>query len=396
MYLEIANNIKWVGKIDPLLRKFHGESLSTAHGSSFNSYLIEDDSTAVIDTVWTPYAGEFAENLRHTTDLRKIKYIIALHGEPDHSGALPALMELTPDAEIICTANGIKSLSGYYHKPWKFRAVKTGDRLSLGKRTLTFIDAPMLHWPDTMMCWLETEKILFSSDIFGQHYASDYLYDDKVHPDELQFEAMKYYANIIHPFTDKVAKKLAEMEKLGIVPSLICPAHGVIRRSGSTKAIEDYRLWSNNYSEDQITVVYDTMYNSTRMLAESIRDGIGEVNPGIKVKLYNASESDTSDIITEIFRSKAVLIGSPNVNGGLLHAIEALLDEMRTIGFGGKKAASFGSYGWSPLHTKNIAERLVAAGFEIIRDGLKVQWCPDYNALCLGREFGRDVANALL
>ncbi|MBN1141613.1 MAG: MBL fold metallo-hydrolase, partial [Deltaproteobacteria bacterium] len=171
MPFTIKNNVSWVGKIDWELRKFHGNELSTHRGSSYNSYLIREQKTVLIDTVWGPFGKEFVDNLAQRIDLEKIDFVVACHGETDHSGALPMLMHRIPETPIYCTANGVKSLKGQYHKDWNFKVVKTGDRLDLGGKELVFIEAPMLHWPDSMFCYLTGDNILFSNDAFGQHYA---------------------------------------------------------------------------------------------------------------------------------------------------------------------------------------------------------------------------------
>src|SRR5665647_1461999 len=206
MNLKINDNVTYVGKIDWELRKFHGEELSTFKGSSYNSYLIRDEKIALIDTVWSPFDKEFIAKLSSEIDLNKIDYVIANHAEPDHSGSLQALMEIIPDKPIYCTQNGVRSLKGHYHKDWNFIPVKTGDKISLGKKELIFIEAKMLHWPDSMFCYLTGDNILFSNDAFGQHYASEYMFNDLVDQSELMAECIKYYANILTPFSELVTK----------------------------------------------------------------------------------------------------------------------------------------------------------------------------------------------
>jgi flavorubredoxin len=392
MVFEIKQGVKWVGKIDGGIRKFHGDELSTHHGTSFNAYLIEDEKCALIDSVWTPFTDEFIQNLSNEIDISKIDYVIALHGEPDHSGALPAIMELIPEAKVICSANGMKSIKGYYHKDWNFVPMKTGDKLSLGKRELIFMEAPMLHWPDTLTCFLTEDNILFSSDIFGQHFADERMYSDLVDRDVFLFETMKYYTCIVQPFSGKVHKKIEEIRSLNFPIDLICPAHGVIWRNNINEAIDLYDKWSNGFRENQITVIYDTMYNSTQRMADSIVEGIRLSDSDVTVKVYNASSGDKSDMLTEVFRSKAICIGSPNLNGGLLTSVSAFLEEVHTLGTSGKKAAVFGSYGWSGTNLKLLSEKLTSAGFEVIGEGTKAQWNPDESALRDCVELGKKLA----
>ncbi|HHV18889.1 MAG TPA: MBL fold metallo-hydrolase, partial [Thermoanaerobacterales bacterium] len=264
MSFIINDNVTWVGKIDWELRTFHGEDLSTHRGSSYNSYLVRDEKVALIDTVWEPFAEEFVENLKKEIDLNQIDYIIINHGEIDHSGALPALMREIPDTPIYCTKNGIKSLKGHYHQDWNFVPVKTGDKLNLGKKELIFVEAPMLHWPDTMFSYLTGDNILFSNDAFGQHFASENMFNDLVDQAEVYQEAIKYYANILAPFSKLVAKKIEEVLSLSLPLEMICPSHGVIWRKDPLQIVKKYQEWAANYQENQITIIYDTMWNGTR------------------------------------------------------------------------------------------------------------------------------------
>lgn len=208
MHKPVKNNVSWVGKVDWELRDFHGHELSTHRGTSYNSYLIKEEKVALVDTVWLPYAEEFVDNLAQEIPLDRIDYIIVNHGEIDHSGALPELMRHIPDKPIYCTANGIKSLRGHYHQDWNFHPVKTGDRLDLGNgKQLVFFEAPLLHWPDTMFTYLTGDNILFSNDAFGQHYATEELFNDRVDQAELYAEAMKYYANILTPLAGRLRRR---------------------------------------------------------------------------------------------------------------------------------------------------------------------------------------------
>jgi len=343
--MQIKNNVHWVGKIDWELRKFHGDEYSTDRGSSYNSYLIKEEKTVLIDTVWAPFAKEYVENLSREIDLDDIDYVVANHAESDHSGALPELMRRIPNTAIYCTANGVKSLKGHYHQDWNYKIVKTGDRLSLGSKELIFVEAPMLHWPDSMFCYLTDDNILFSNDAFGQHYASEYLFNDLVDQNELFVESLKYYANILNPFSSLVEKKIEEFLSLNLPLDIICTSHGVIWRENPVQIVEKYLAWANKYQEDQITIIYDTMWNGTRVMAENIGRGISKADPKVTVKLFNSAKTDKNDIIAEIFKSKAVIVGSPTVNRGILTSLAALLEEVRGLGFKNKKAAAFGSYG---------------------------------------------------
>ena len=389
MSLKIKNNVSWVGKIDWELRQFHGNEYSTHRGSTYNSYLIKEDKIALIDSVWAPFSEEFVENLSSEVDLKQIDYVIANHAEVDHSGALPELMRHIPDTPIYCTSNGVKSLKGHYHKDWNFIVVKTGDRLSLGQKELIFIEAPMLHWPDSMFCYLTDDNILFSNDAFGQHYASEYMFNDLVDQSELMTECIKYYANILTPLSKLVNKKIKEVLSFNLPVDIICTSHGVIWRDNPIQIVEKYLDWANDYKENQITILYDTMWNGTRIMAENIAKGIKSSDNTVNIKLYNISRTDKNDLITEIFKSKAIVVGSPTIYRGILTSVAAILEEIKGLKFRGKKAAVFGCYGWSGESVKIISNTLETSGFHIVDEGLKVNWNPDDEDIEKCAEYGK-------
>ncbi|HOO40385.1 MAG TPA: anaerobic nitric oxide reductase flavorubredoxin [Syntrophales bacterium] len=393
--MSIKNNVSWVGKIDWELRRFHGNEYSTHRGSTYNSYLIKENKVALIDTVWGPFAREYVDNLSAVIPLDQIDYVIANHGETDHSGALPELMRRIPDKPVYCTANGVKSLKGQYHQNWNFQVVKTGDQLDLGGKKLIFVEAPMLHWPDSMFCYLTGDNILFSNDAFGQHYASEYLYNDLVDQEELMAECIKYYANILTPFSPLVGKKIKEVLALNLPVDIICTSHGVIWRSNPTRIVEKYLEWAANYKENQITILYDTMWEGTRIMAEHIAHGIKSSDQDVNVKLFNVSKSDKNDVITEVFKSKGIVVGSPTINRGILTAVASILEEIKGLRFGGKKAAVFGSYGWSGESTKILSEHLEQSGFQMVGDGLRVLWNPDEEGIRQCFEFGQKLSEQL-
>lgn len=393
MKVHVKNNINWVGKVDWDLRKFHGDEYSTHKGSSYNSYLIQEEKTVLIDTVWKPFAKEYIENLKSEIDLKKIDYIIANHAEIDHSGALCDLMKEIPGTPIYCTANGVKSLKGQFHQDWDLRIVKTGDKLSIGNgKELIFIEATMLHWPDSMMCYLTGDNILFSNDAFGQHYASEFLFNDLVDQNELYVECMKYYANILTPFSAFVTKKINEVLSFNLPVDMICTSHGIIWRDDPAQIIKKYLLWAEAYKENQITVVYDSMWENTKIMAEHIIQGIKEADSSVTVKMYNIAHTDKNDAILEIFKSKGVLFGSSTINSGILSGMAGLIEEVRGLKFKGKKASSFGSYGWSGESVKMLNDLVSKAGFELTSEGIKVLWTPDDEGKRQCVEFGRKFA----
>ena len=390
MKKQINNNVYWVGKNDWELRQFHGYEYSTNRGSTYNSYLIKEEKNVLIDTVYQPFSSEFIANLSTEIDLKKIDFIIANHAEPDHSGALPELMNIIPDTPIYCTTNALKSLKGHFHKDWNFKTIKTGDKLPIGNgKELVFIQAPMLHWPDSMFCYLTGDNILFSNDAFGQHFCSELLFNDLVDQHELFSEAIKYYANILTPFSHLVTKKIDEIVGLNLPVDFICASHGVVWRDNPLQIVTKYAEWANNYQENQITVIYDTMYNGTRSIAENIVKGINTADNNINVKLYNAATNDKNEILTEIFKSKAILMGSPTVNNGIMYSIAGLIELMKGLKFKNKKAASFGCFGWHDVATKTIESMLREAGFEIILEPISCNWEPDEELINKSIAFGK-------
>jgi flavorubredoxin len=395
MKKPLKDGVSWLGKVDWELRSFHGNEYSTWRGTSYNSYLVEDEKVALIDTVWKPFARQWVDALDRSVGLARLDCVIANHGEIDHSGALPELLDRRPDLPIYCTANGVKSIKGQYHRDWDFRTVKTGDRLSLGKRELIFVEAPLLHWPDSMMCYLTESGVLFSTDAFGQHYATERLFNDLVDRNELYGEAVKYYANILTPFSLLVTRKIEEFVSLRLPLEMICPSHGVIWRREPMQIVQQYLEWAKDYREDRIVIAYDTMWEGTRRLAEAVAAGIAEASPSTAVVLHNCSKSDKNDVITDVFRAKAVLFGSPTVNRGILTSLAGLLEEMRGLKFKGKKAGTFGCYGWSGESVAALAEAARGAGFEIVGDGCKVLWNPDGESVAKAMDFGRSFARAL-
>ena len=395
MKKQVKNNVYWVGKVDWELQKFHGDEYSTHKGSTYNSYLIQEEKTALIDTVWAPFAEEFVKNLAGEIDLQKIDYIIANHGEIDHSGGLPALMKHIPDKPIYCTSNAVKSLKGHYHEDWNFHVVKTGDKIDLGNgKELVFVEMRMLHWPDSMATYLTGDNILFSNDAFGQHFATEMLFNDQVDQCALFNESIKYYANILTPFSALLRRKLDEITALNLPIEIIATSHGVVWRDNPLQIVEKYAEWADDYQENQITIIYDTMWNGTKTLAEKIAEGVTAADPDVTVKVHNLAKRDENDLITEVFKSKAVAIGSPTIANNILHSVAGFIHLMKGLRFKGKKAAAFGCYGWSGESVKVINELMADAGFEIINEGYRNQWNPDDDAQKAAVDFGKALARA--
>ena len=379
MKKQVKGNVSWIGYIDWELESFHGDDYSIMNGSSQNAYLIQEEKTVLIDTVWAPHRFEFVENLKQEIDLKKIDFIVANHGECDHSGALPALMAEIPDTPIYCTANAVKSIEGQYGKRgWNFKVVKTGDSIDIGNgKKLIFVEMRMLHWPDSMAAYLTGDNILFSNDAFGQHYAVEELFNDKADKCLLNKEAMKYFANILNPFAPILTKKLDEIGKLELPIEMIAPSHGAIWRDNPLQIVENYAKWAQAYQEDQITVAYDTMWEGTAKIAHEIAKEIHRQSPETVVKVFNVAKADKNDVMTEVFKSKAIAVGSPTVSNSILSSVAGWLEFLKQLKFKNKKAAAFGCYGWSGESVRILQERLKDAGFETIEENIRSQWNPE-------------------
>ena len=376
MRKAVKGNVSWIGYLDWELQHFHGDDYSIINGSSQNAYLIEEEKTVLMDTVWTPHRFDFVENLKKEIDLKKIDFIVANHGECDHSGSLTTILEEIPDVPIYCTENAMKSIEGQYGKRgWNFHVVKTGDSLEIGNgKKLIFLEMRMLHWPDSMATFLTGDNILFSMDAFGQHYAVEELFNDKANQCVLMKEAMKYYANIIAPFAPILRKKLEEITALNLPIEMIAPSHGAIWRENPMQIVEKYAEWAQDYQEDQVTIAFDTMWEGTTKIAYSIAEEIHRQSPDTVVKVFNISKSDKNEVMTEVFKSKALAVGSPTVANSILSPVAGWLEFLKQLKFKKKKAAAFGCYGWSGESVKVLQESLKGAGFSVIPENIRAEW----------------------
>ncbi len=393
MAVELAKGVYWVGVVDWALRKFHGHELSTHRGSTYNSYLILDKKTVLVDTVWAPFQEQFIENIRQVIDPAKIDIVVANHAEVDHSGSLPAVLRHAPNAKVVVSQRGMDSIPGHYHEKWDFQPVKTGDKINIGTGDLIFIEETMLHWPDNMGTYLTGKNILMSSDAFGQHYATAFRFNDEVNQEELYQEALKYYANIITPFSAIVLKKIEEVLALNLPIDIIAPAHGVIWRKDPLQIVKKYQEWASQKPEKSAVILYDTMWHATQHMAEAIGEGLAA--EGVPYKLFHMAVSDHNDVVVEIFKSKAVIIGSPTHNQGLLPSITPILEDLKGMKFQNKIGAAFGSYGWSGESVKLIEEHLTKCKIPLAAEGVRAKWQPGADDLAKCRELGQKVGRAV-
>ncbi len=383
--VEVCRDIYWVGAIDWSGRDFHG--FETRRGLTYNSYLVTDEKNALIDGVKHEFAREQIRKINSYVKLDDIDYLVVNHVEPDHSGSLPELLRRA-NPEVVCTRRGKEGLEKYYDgEDWNFRVVKTGDRIKLGEKTLTFIETPMLHWPDSMMTWLEERKVLFSMDGFGQHIASSERFDDELGVGEAIRWAKIYYANILMPFGRNVLRTIKKLEELKINPEIIAPSHGVVWRNPD-RIIREYVKWANFESESKAVIVYDTMWHSTEKIAMAIAEGIA--SKGVKVRVFHVRKDSWADIMTEILDAKAVCIGSPTMHGSVFPPIAGFLAYMKGLKPKNKIAAVFSSYGWGIGAYEEIIELLKDLEFGII-EGLKVKFRPSEEELEVARELGEKI-----
>ena len=393
MVTEIKPGIYWVGVVDWALKHFHGHELSTHRGSTYNAYLIVDEKVVLVDTVWQPFQDELLRNISQVIDPAKIDYVVANHAEVDHSGALPAVLRHAPNAAVVVSRKGLETIPGHYHQEWNFQAVKTGDVIKTGANELVFIEAPMLHWPDSMFTYVKGSNILMSNDAFGSHYASAGRFNDQVNQTELFEEALKYFVNILTPFSSMVSRKIDEVLALNLPVDMIAPSHGIIWRENPVQIVEKYREWAEQKPKDAAVIVYDTMWNGTRSMAEAVARGLNA--EGIDYKIFHAGLTDRNDLLTEVFQAKAVIVGSPTFNQGVLPSVTPFLEELRGLKFRNKIGAVFGAYGWSGESLDILGQHLERCSIPLAAPGVKAKWQPGEEDLAKCEELGRQVAAAV-
>ena len=390
--IEVLKDIYWVGAVDWNIRDFHGYSVNK--GSSYNAFLAKDDKVTLFDTVKRGFKNDLIGNIRQIIDPAKIDYLIVNHAEMDHSGLVAEIADLVQPEVIICSEMGKKNLLAHFHKEeWPYEAVRTGDSVSLGKRSVQFIETRMLHWPDSMFSYIPEDRLLISSDAFGQHLASSERFDDEVELSMLLGHAAKYYANIILPYSALVQKLLAQVREIGLKIDMIAPDHGLIWRKNPQKILEQYDVWSQQKSKVKALVIYDTMWHSTEMMAKAIVEGL--VSQGVSAQLFDLSSNHRSDIITEVLDAGALIIGSSTLNNGMLPRMADLLHYMKGLRPAKKIGVAFGSYGWSGEAVKLITTALEEMKFEVLDPGIKVQYVPQDDDLKRCVDLGRKVARSL-
>lgn len=381
--VEIKPDIYWVGGIDWDIRNFHG--YSTNRGTTYNAYLIMDKKITLVDTVKHYLFDEMLSRIKEIVDPSKIDYIISNHVEMDHSGSIPKLLEVCPNATVYTSTRGEKGLKRHYKKDWNFKVVKSGDTLNIGKRTLHFVEIPMVHWPDSMVTYSPSDKLLIPNDAFGQHIASAERFDNEIDWGILKEEAAKYYANIVMPYGSQVEKALEALSGLDI--NMIAPSHGIIWRSLIPQILQEYTKWARYETDNKALIVYDSMWGSTEKIAYSLREGIEEA--GIPVTIRNLKTTHISDVITDVITSKYILIGSPTLNNSMLPSIGGFLTYLKGLKPKNRIGFVFGSFGWGGQAVGEIEKILKELSWDLPLDSININYIPDKNELKKSKEIGK-------
>jgi flavorubredoxin len=387
--VEIKTKIYWVGGIDWDLRYFHG--YLTPRGTTYNAYLIVDEKIVLVDTVKHYLFDEMLSRIKKVVDPARIDYLVVNHVEMDHSGSVPKIMDLAPGAKIVTSPQGKKGLERHYKRNWDFVVVNSGDELNIGSRTLKFVHTPMVHWPDSMVTYVPEEKLLLPNDAFGQHIASIERFDDELGWDVVHEEAAKYYANIVLPYGDQVNKALEIVSHLPI--DVIAPSHGVIWRSFLPRILQVYRRWANHETGKKALIVYDTMWGSTKKIALALQEGLGDA--GIPVTVRFLQTSHISEIMPDVLVSKAILIGTPTLNNGMLPSVSAFLTYLKGLRPKNRIGFAFGSYGWGGQGAKEVKAFMQSMGWEVPLDVVNLQYIPGEDELEAVREMGRKLGEVL-
>ncbi len=390
--VKLTESVYWVGAVDWDVRDFHG--YSTNRGTTYNAFLIIDEKITLIDTVKKSLQEDMMARIREIIDPEKIDYIVVNHVEMDHSGSLPDMVELVQPEKIICSKMGEKALLQHFHqKDWPYQIAKPGEDVSLGAKTLAFLETRMLHWPDSMFTYLVEDQILFSSDAFGEHLGTSERFDDEVDQAILLEELTKYYANILTLYSPLVKKLIAKVKEMDLQIKMIAPDHGVIWRRNPGMAIEAYDKWSQGQSDGKALIIYDTMWHSTEKMAKEV--GAGLQKEGISYQLLNLRYCHRSDVMREVLNTSAIVLGCPTLNNGLLPRMAGFLMYMRGLRPLNKVGAAFGSFGWSGEAVKLLNTAMTDMKFDVVDDGLKVKYVPEDTDLEQCIELGRKVAQAI-
>ncbi|MFZ5868204.1 MAG: FprA family A-type flavoprotein [Thermodesulfobacteriota bacterium] len=390
--VKLKEGIHWVGAVDWKVRDFHG--YSTPKGTTYNAYLVLDEKITLFDTVKGSLQSDLIHNIYKLVDPSKIDYLVINHVEPDHSGSIRNLVERARPEKIFCSTRGKKALLQHFHQEdWPYEVVESGQEISLGKRTVQFMETRMVHWPDSMFSYLKEDAVLISSDAFGQHWATSERFNDEVDHAELISHATKYFANILLPYAPLVRKLIAQVGELGLKIDMIAPDHGLIWRDNPLQIVAAYDEWAKQEPKEKALIIYDTMWHSTETMAKAISDGLAENQ--VSFKLMDLSVTHRSDVITEMLDARAVIVGSSTLNNNMLPRVADMLCYMKGLRPQNKIGAAFGSYGWSGEAVKLIAKELEEMKVEVVHPGVRLPYVPTHDGLRECVELGRQISKAI-
>lgn len=389
--VKVSDHVYWVGAIDWSIRNFHG--YATDRGTTYNAYLILADKITLVDTVKAPFLGEMLSRVASVTDPGKIDYIVSNHSEMDHSGCLPQAIQTVRPEKVFASVMGSKALPEHFHLDHDILAVKSGESLSLGNLSLSFLETRMLHWPDSMFTYLAEDQLLFSQDAFGMHLASSERFADELESWILDYEAAKYYANILLPYSPLVTKLIERVGQMDWSIGTIAPDHGPIWRKEVLKMPELYARWAAQKPTNKALVVYDTMWQSTDLMARAIADGL--VAGGAVAKLMPLGSYHRSEVATEVLEAGALLVGSPTINNSMFPTVADLLSYLKGLKPQNLVGAAFGSYGWSGEAVDQVRDVLGQMKVDLVGENLKVKYVPDGSALVQCVSLGTSVAKRL-
>lgn len=375
---QIAPNIYWVGALDWNERLFHG--YTTERGITYNAYLIMDEKITLIDTVKAKFSQDLIDRISAIVDPSKIDVVISNHVEMDHSGSLPSIAKACPNATHYCSTKAVAEMQAHYGDAIQFNAVKTGDTLNIGSRTLTFVETPMVHWPDNMVTYSPEDKILFSNDAFGQHFAGSSRLDVDSDLAEIMKQARKYYANIVQPYGTQAAGALKVVETLDL--EMIAPSHGVIWTEHISDILQAYKRWTTNTRVPKAAIIYDSMWDSTAKMGRAICEAF--IDQEIEARYFDIKDTHESDIVAWALDADYICVGSPTLNMKLMPNIAMFLTYF--LGLSPRNqdrhALAFGSYGWAPVGPKQVHEQLAQTGFDMLfEEALVHNWVPNADAL---------------
>jgi len=390
--IKIADNVYWVGAADWTVRDFHG--YTTERGTTYNAFLVMADKVTLIDTVKKPFLGEMMSRISSVIEPGEIDYIISNHSEMDHSGCLPEAAALIRPQKIFASANGKTALEQHFRIGNLITPVRNGETLSLGNMNITFLETKMLHWPDSMVSYLAERNIIFSQDGFGMHLATYDLFDEQHDLKLLRWEAGKYYANILLPYSNLILKLLDELGRLNLPVDIIAPDHGPLWRKHIPDILGLYKEWAERRPQRKAVVVYDTMWESTALMAKSLAAGIQET--GVSVKILPCSANNRSDIMTELLDANAIAVGSSTLNNNILPRIADVMTYVKGLRPTNMVGVAFGSFGWSGESVAQLNKMLDEMKVERISDGIKTKYVPTDDELAKCHELGRQLGEALL